>query len=319
MNSIVGNVLVMSTTRETRGLFGTSVADWELKIIAEQSGSLLFASQKIDTVYSLDDLGITSVARTDQFGDFVSATVSKQVQPVIIASRPRFNDSTIVRESNEFRLYFNDNSCIVMYVPAGSIQATRGTKSTVQDTQFGFLSYNVPVKNIFNTDDETGKERTYFVTDNLTWQGYVFEDQIGKNFDGEVITSYVRTAFNQVGSPSYRKKFRRADLELNAPSQLDLRVQSDLTYSAAESSSSIDALNNVANIPSIDIVGGGGFWDVSNWDEFLWDGQNITTARAELRGTGENISFLIFNQTAKSNPFVLQGITLHYDLRRLQR
>lgn len=319
MNSIVGNVLVMSTTRETRGLFGTSVADWELKIIAEQSGSLLFASQKIDTVYSLDDLGITSVARSDQYGDFVSATVSKQIQPIVIAQRPRFNDSTIVRESNEFRLYFSDNSCVVMYVPAGSVQPTRGTRSTVQEAQFGFLSYNVPVKNIFNTDDETGKERTYFVTDNLTWQGYVFEDQIGKNFDGEVITSYVRTAFNQVGSPSYRKKFRRADLELNAPSQLDLRVQSDLTYSAAESSSSIDTLNNVVNIPSIDIVGGGGFWDVSNWDEFLWDGQNITTARAELRGTGENISFLIFNQTAKSNPFVLQGITLHYDLRRLQR
>lgn len=319
MNSIVGNVLVLSTTRETRGLFGSSVSDWELKVIAEQSGSLLYASQKIDTVYSLDDLGITSVARSDQFGDFVSATVSQQVQPIVIAQRPRFNDSTIVRESNEFRLYFNDNSCVVMFVPAGSQVPQRGQRSTVQETQFGFLSYDVAVKYIFNTDDDAGEERTYFVTDNLTWQGYVFEDQIGKNFDGETITSYVRTAFNQVGTPSERKKFRRADLELNAPSQLDLRVQSDLSYSAAEVSSSVDDMSNVMNIPSIDIIGGGGFWDVDNWDEFLWDGQSITTARAELRGTGENISFLIYNDTAKSNPFVLQGITLHYDKRRLQR
>ena len=319
MNSIVGNVLVLSTTRETRGLFGTSVSDWELKIIAEQSGSLLYASQKIDTVYSLDDLGITSVARSDQFGDFVSATVSKQIQPIVIAQRPRFNTSTIVRESNQFRLYFDDNSCVVMFVPAGSQSESRQRGNNSQQTEFGFLSYDIPVKHIYNTDDETGKERTYFVTDNATWEGYVFEDLIGKNFDGEVITSYVRTAFNQLGSPSYRKKFRRADLELNAPSQLDLRVQSDLTYSAAESSSSIDALSDVMNIPSIDIIGGGGFWDINNWDEFLWDGQNITTARAELRGTGENISFLIFNQSAKSNPFVLQGITLHYDMRRLQR
>ena len=319
MNSIVGNVLVLSTTRETRGLFGSSVSDWELRIIAEQSGSLLNASQKIDTVYSLDDLGITSVARSDQFGDFISATVSQQVQPIVIAQRPRFNDSTIVRESNEFRLYFNDNSFIIMYVPAGSQAESRQGQNTVQKTQFGFGSYDIPVKLIFNTDDLDGKERTYFVTDNLTWQGYVFEDQIGKNFDGEPIASYVRTAFNQVGTPSERKKFRRADLELNAPSQLDIRVQSDLSYSAAEVSSSVDDLSDIMNIPSIDIVGGGGFWDVDNWDEFLWDGQNITTARAELRGTGENIGFLIFNETAKTDPFVLQGITLHYDMRRLQR
>ena len=71
MNSIVGNVLILSTTRETRGLFGTGVSNWELRIVAEQAGSLLHASQKIDTVYSLDDLGITSVARSDQFGDFI--------------------------------------------------------------------------------------------------------------------------------------------------------------------------------------------------------------------------------------------------------
>ena len=96
-------------------------------------------------------------------------------------------------------------------------------------------------------------------------------------------------------------------------------MQSDLSYSAAEVSSSVDDLSDIMNIPSIDIVGGGGFWDVDNWDEFLWDGQNITTARAELRGTGENIGFLIFNETAKTDPFVLQGITLHYDMRRLQR
>jgi hypothetical protein len=318
MNSIVGNVLVLSTTRETRGLFGTSVADWELRTIAEQSGSVLFGSQKIDTVYSLDDLGITSVARTDQFGDFISATVSQQVQPLVIAQRPRFNDSSIVRESNQYRLYFSDNSCLVMYIPAGSSPTAQTAASRTSDSNFGFLSYDVAVKNIYNTEDETGKERTYFVTDDLTNQGYVFEDQIGKNFDGNPIASYVRTAFNQIGSPSYRKKFRRADLEMNAPNQLDIRFQSDLTYSASDVSSSLDNITAMT-IPAIDIVGAGGFWDISNWDEFLWDGQSITSARAELRGTGENVGFLIFNETAKSKPWVMQSITIQYDMRRLQR
>ena len=319
LNSIVGNVLIASTTRETRGLFGTGVSDWELRIVAEQSGSVLFGSQKIDTVYSLDDLGVTSVARSDQFGDFINATVSQQIQPLIIAQRPNFNDSTIVRESNQFRMYFNDSSCIVMYVPAGSQAESRRSLTRKQrESEFGFLSYPIPVKQIYNTDDDTGKERTYFVTDDATNLGFVYEDQIGKNFDGATIESYVRTAFNQVGSPAYRKRFRRADLELNTTQQLTLQFASDLTYGSSEVSSGLTNLITT-DIAEITVFGGGGFWDDTNWDEFLWDGQAISTARANLSGTGENIGFLIFNDTAKAEAWTMQGITLHYDLRRLQR
>jgi len=317
LNSIVGNVLVISSTRETRGLFGTSVADWNLRIVAEQSGSLLFGSQKIDTVYSLDDLGITSVARSDQFGDFISATVSQPVQPIVIAQRPNFSDSTIVRESNQFRTYFSDGSFIIMFVPAGT-QAETLRRTAAAKAQFGFGSYPEPVAMIYNTDDETGKERSYFTTSDPTNQGVIYEDQIGKNFDGASIPSYVRTPFNHVGSPSYRKRFRRADLELSAPQTLAIQFAADLTYSTAEVSSGVTQLTT-SSISEVDIFGGGGFWDDVNWDEFLWDGQSISTARANLSGTGENISFLMFNDTAKAAAWVMQGITLHYDMRRLQR
>ena len=319
LNSVVGNVLVISSTRETRGLFGTTVADWNLRIVAEQSGSLLFASQKIDTVYSLDDLGITSIARSEQFGDFIAATVSQQVQPLLIASRERFTDSTIVRESNQFRMYFTDGSFLIMYVPAGTQVETQVRRRTTKSpAEFGFGSYPQPVAMIYNTDDETGQERTYFVTSDAANEGFVFEDQIGKNFDGEKIASYVRTAFNQVGSPSYRKYFRRADLELNAPFTLSLQFASDLSYSASEVSSGLTTIQP-KDIPEVDVFGGGGFWDDVFWDEFLWDAQSLTTARASLSGTGENISFLIFNDTAKALAWEMQGITLHYDPRRLQR
>jgi hypothetical protein len=123
-----------------------------------------------------------------------------------------------------------------------------------------------------------------------------------------------------VGSPSYRKRFRRADLELNIvnPQELQIQFASDLTYSKPEISSGLDNIVTT-DIPEVTVFGGGGFWDDVNWDEFLWDGSAISTARADLSGTGENIGFLIFNQTAKAKPWVMQGITLHYDMRRLQR
>jgi len=133
---------------------------------------------------------------------------------------------------------------------------------------------------------------------------------IGNNFDGEVIRSWVRTVFNQVGSPSYRKRFRRAVMELQSQKPLTLKIISDLTYGSTDSSS---------GNTDLEIEAGGGLWDTDNWDEFFWDGQTVSTASAKLTGTGENIGFVIFNESATARPFILQGITLHYDLRRLQR
>ncbi len=89
---------------------------------------------------------------------------------------------------------------------------------------------------------------------------------------------------------------------------MDIKFISDLDYGVSIGSSE-----------DLESARSGGFWDVDNWDEFVFDGQVVSTLRAELRGTGKNIGFLIFNETAKADPWVMQGITLHYDVRRLQR
>jgi len=315
LNSVVGGVLVITSTRETRGLFGQDISDWNLKLIGEQTGGALFSTQKIDTVYALDDLGITSIARTDAFGDFAGATVSQLVQPIVSSLRNKLTDSTIVRESNQYRTYFNDGSCLIMYVPsAGSVNRERASTETRVGVQFGFASYPFAINIAYNSEDENSQEISYFAGDD----GYVYQDRVGRSFDGGVISAYVRLAFNQVGSPTYRKRFRRVDLELSAENTVAMQFSSDITYGSPEVSSGLTSLTTV-DIPEISIFGGGGFWDDSNWDQFNWDAQNISTARANLTGTGENVGFLIFTEDAVSNPFVIQGITLHYDMRRLQR
>jgi hypothetical protein len=314
MNSVVGGVLVLTTERQTQGLFGLDISDWELRLIGEQTGGRLFSTQKLDTVYALDDLGITSVARTDTFGDFAGATVSQLVQPIINVVRDLITDSTIIRASNQYRLYFSDNTCLIMYVPsAGAINEARGTETALR-VQFGTASYPIPINRIYNGEDAVGNERTFFASND----GYVYEDQVGTNFDGAAIASYIRTAFTHLGTPALRKKFRRLDLELSSSRPLELKVASDLTYGSSEISSGITDVTTT-DVPTIDIFSGGGFWDTDNWDEFYWDGQNISTARAQLGGTGENIGFLVFNESAVTLPFILQGLTIHYDKRRLQR
>jgi hypothetical protein len=306
-------VLVITTERDARGLFGTDPSNWELRLMTEVSGGRLYSAQKIDTVYTLDDLGVTSIARTDAFGDFVGSTISQLIQPIIDVVRPIFTDSAIVRSSNQYRMYFSDGTALVMYIEyAGAANRTRlqaGATGVRTGVQFGSLVYPFAVSRIWNTEDDSGAERTYFITEDAgDGFGFVFQDQVGENFDGEDIVSSLRLVFNQVGSPTYRKRFRQADLELNANKPLTIKFISSLTYGEQEGS-----------IEDIDVNAGGGFWDVDNWDEFFWDGQVISTARGDLTGTGENIGFVFFHEGAVTLPFTLQGITLHYEPRRIQR
>jgi hypothetical protein len=305
LNSVVGGVLVVTSERETRGLFGKNISDWEMKLIGEKTGGKLYTSKKMDTVYSLDDLGITSVARTDAFGSFAGATVSQLVQPIVNLFKARSTTGSITRNSNQYRLYFDDGSALVMFIPtAGSEVSNRAQTRT--RVEFGQLSYPITVRQMYDTESDTGEEAHYFISDD----GFIRQDQVGNNFDGGVVRSTVRLVYNQIGSPSYQKKFRRAVLEMESQKPLVLRVIYDLSYGGAGNKSGNELLS---------VEAGGGLWDVDNWDEFFWDGQTVSEATVGLGGSGTNISLLVFNESATARPFVLQGLTLHYDLRRLQR
>lgn len=315
--SVVGSVLVVLTERETRGLFGFDASDFELKLLAEKSGSRLFGAQKIDTVYSLDDLGVSSLSRTDAFGDFIGSTISQLVQPLVTGSNlDKFTASSIVRSSNQYRIYFNDGAALIMYVPAAGDQnrqrAQYGTQ-TRTGVQFGFLQYPFAVSRIWNTENGDGEERSYFITEDAgAGFGYVMQDRIGANFDGENVESFFRSAYNFIKSPSTRKRFRRVDIEIDAQKPLTLKFVADMSFGVSDS-------ENVVAQPDIEIQAGGGFYNVDDWDEIFWDGQASSSARANIRGTGEAVSFVVFNDSAVASPFVLQGLTVHHEPRRLQR
>ena len=315
--SVVGSVLTIFTERESRGLFGFDATDFELRLLAEKSGSRLFGAQKVDTVYTLDDLGISSLARTDAFGDFIGSTVSQLVQPLVTGEvLMNFTHSTIVRSSNQYRVYFNDGSGLIMYIPAaGDMNRARAQMGTATRTgvQFGILLYPFAVSRIWNTENGDGEERSYFITEDAgAGFGYVLQDRKGTNFDGQNIESFIRTAINFFKQPSTRKRFRRVDLEIDAQKPLTLKFVADMSFGVSDS-------ENVVAQPDIEIAAGGGFYNVDDWDEFFWDGQVSSSARANIRGTGESISFVVFNDSAVSRPFILQGLTVHHEPRRLQR
>lgn len=304
--SEVGGVLAIFTEQDAQGLSGKTVPDFELTPISTKKGTRLYSAQSLDTVYTLDSLGVSSLARTQAFGNFVGSTVSQRIQPVIDVERPLFLDASVVRGANQYRAYFSDNAAIVMYVPQSGAtdQTVGGGQKAV--TQFGAIMYPIPFKKVYNTEDSAGAERSYVCSTG----GFVYEDRKGSNFDGAEIESFIRLAFNHVGSPAYNKFFRRAQLELQAQKPLHLKILYDFSYASTEAEQSEF---------NLDVAAGGGQFDFSNWDEVFFDNDIISSGRFALGGSGDNIGLLFFNLSAVAQPFILQGMTLHYDQRRLKR
>ena len=65
--------------------------------------------------------------------------------------------------------------------------------------------------------------------------------------------------------------------------------------------------------------GGGGAWDVSNWNEFHWNSPLAGQAECYLDGVARNMSLLIAGSAADEPPHLLQGITLFVTMRGLKR
>lgn len=305
MNSVVGGVLSITTERGSRGLYGKDTNDWELKSVSEKSGGLLYSAKVLDYVYSLNNLGVTSTERSDKFGDFVGSTVSQLVQPIVNAIRNSFTDSTVVRELNQYRMYFNDGSCLVMYVPSTTaVNEYRADTQTRTRVHFGYLLYPIPVVNIYSTEDENNDEVTYFVSTD----GYLYEDRVGRNFDGASIESYIRMVYNNINSPTIVKRIYRGFLEMEASDIVDLTVYYDFDYADANASAG-----------QLTIIGGGGVFDDSLFDNVRFDTQLRSSEKIDIDGSGENIAFIFYHNTATNEPFTLQGLNMHYSTRRLRR
>jgi hypothetical protein len=53
-----------------------------------------------------------------------------------------------------------------------------------------------------------------------------------------------------------------------------------------------------------------------NWDNFVWDGSDISPSEIEVQGTAENMAIRISSVSAIIEPFTVNTIIVHYTMRR---
>lgn len=140
--------------------------------------------------------------------------------------------------------------------------------------------------------------------------GFVYELDSGRTFGGEDIEAYLRLSFTHIRNPRRIKRFRGCEFDMIAGPAAMIRVIPELDYGDPDQPGHEER--------DASILGGGGAWDVANWQEFYWS-QLISSGTIPIDGSGVNLSLVFYSLTDQEEPHSINGIVYNYSERRLKR
>jgi hypothetical protein len=284
--------LAVFTTDETAILYGSSAQNFQLSNFNTRTGAVVGTAQNLEQTYILTDQGVVSLSVTQQFGNFLPASLTTTLRPFIRQHLSLASCSGLSREKAQYRVFFSDG--FGLYV-------------TVRNGQFlGAMPVQFPDPVICMTEGDRadGSKTSYFGSNN----GYVYEIDAGTSFDGQDIPANVSLVFNAMGNSRLLKRYRKASFEIFGDAYAKFAVGYDLGYRSMEYEQAADAPNETDLRSS--------YWDQFTWDDFLWDGKELAPAEFDVTGSAENVAFRISCVAPDVEPFTVNSITVHYSPRR---
>jgi hypothetical protein len=276
-------------------IYGTSAADWQRVLFSDDTGGIPYSIQKIGQTYALDDRGLSSLAASQNFGNFADSIISDRVTSWLKTRRSQVTDSHVSRDKQQYRIFFSDGSA--------AYWTLRSKKASMMPIYFPN-----PVTCSWSSEiTGGGDELIFFGSSN----GMVYQMEKGTSFDGANIEAYIELVFNH--SKSYRtlKKYRRMTFEMNGSGYAEFKSSYDLSYASSEVAQP-DLVNNTINLSAA-------FWDEFVWDQFIWDGQPLTNLSMSTPGNGENISVRILSNGNYFTPILFSGVFLEFSTLRMLR
>ncbi len=290
LSSHVGGVLLIGCENKTAGLYGSSREDWVLKEISP-IGIYPNTLQSAFAPIAVSKNGIIRIDQTEQFGDFRSSEVDANRKLKVTTQFDAINFSSTVPKSNQIRYYDAKGRHIcMMLLPNGN---TIGT----------FFTYPDKIQGVWQSPNFT-----YLAFND----GKVYrQDDNCRSFGFNPINWLIKMAFSHCGTPSIIKSWHNAELQASTEGISTLRYRYDLDYNSTDQDS---ALNK-----EIDIAGGGGRWNDSFWNDFLWSAEDYSTPVLRLAGYSRNLSLSFSGSSLFDPPFELSGLVINYISRRNYR
>ncbi len=291
-------------------LYGTSSANFQLIPTNPGAGAAPYTAQNIGDGYSLDSKGIVKMEQTLNYGNFEMSTMSRAIQPLIDSHRGLATASCIVRATDQYRVFFNDGTGIILYIKGKQTATINGDILTTDAADLMPFDFSQGAGIYFNTCesilDNTGVERIFAGGSN----GYVYELERGSSFDGYAINSSILMAFNSSKTPRNRKKYHRSILQAVVTLTAQVSIGYDLDYGSD--------VNQGTRSSSV-VSQTGGLWDQNNWDSGTWDSPYLNDYTIDTPGNGRNLALLIYGNNAIDYPYTIQSMISHYTIGRLER
>jgi len=185
-------------------LAGSSVADFQMQPVTRNIGCVDgFSVQEIagDVIYLAPD-GLRTIAGTDKIGDIELGTISKQVQPRLDNISKERISSVVIRNKSQYRLFFPQDS--------GTTAGAPGIIGVIKSGVEGGMGWEyADLKGIKAACCVSG-----FISGTETilhggYDGYVYKQETGDNFDGTNIQAIYRSPDFTMGDAGIRKLMQR--------------------------------------------------------------------------------------------------------------
>lgn len=290
-----GDVLATFCRNKISMLYGSSTLDWNLVNWSHETGAIEWTVQRLSQIIALDDRGLTDLAATQKWGDFMASTFSVRVDSLVQQKKGSVTCSVRVREKDQYRLFFNDGTGLIA--------------SFAGDKLLGFtqLDYGIPVRCAYSVEDSDGSEVLLFGSDD----GQLYLMDSGTSFDGEEVEAYLRIPCYHYKRPREKKRFRKLILDVNPAGPATLYFTPDFDNASPLIPSALEE--------SHESVGVGGYFGVDEWNNFVWSAMTIDEADASIDGIARSMGAVIRSSSIYDNPHELHGATVHYSPRGLQR
>lgn len=281
---------------QTKVLYGTALAgNTPFGIISygSQTGAVPFSPQRLERVLVLDDRGVIDMTTTQQFGNFVSNTITRHVQDFINLKRGRLVGSMLNASKNQYRLFFNDGTGLYLTFDGDKLIGCMPVAFAHQLTSF------------WSGEDPSGVEVSFAGDAN----GYVYQFDRGTSFDGSNIRARLVTNWNTMKSPRMRKTVHGSAVELQEGDYAELTFGARLgTEMEAHLQDGLDAKTSTVETVSA--------WDSFTWDAFWFDGHAVSPVELEIKGTSERMQYILQSDSDYLDSFTVSGINTRYFKRR---
>ena len=280
-------------------LSGTSLSNFAITPVTRNIGCIEPFGSTIqefagDLIFLGPD-GLRTVAGTARIGDVEIGTISKSIQSLIddnIKNADLFN-SIVIPDKTQYRLFFNKSGL--------TEPNTIGVICVLKGQQFEFAK----LKGIKPSSTDSVVESGDVIAIYGGFDGYVYRQEKGNDFDGTAINGKYRSPDLTFGDPGVRKHMQRVILNY-AP---EAAISADL-FLRYDYESSEGARPNAYPFDSTKVAA---VYGTATYGTATYGGATQPLVRQAVEGSGFALALRV-NDSGTTAPYSLKGFGLEYQV-----